>query len=145
MGGDIPCARAEKLRDGRAVPQRIAVQQWVERASRQRGRIVNNHTLRGYAGRDAAFVRQQVRGILNPNIVVCGGGSGCLLRIAQEFIYPDLTFFPINSWCHYCKDPELLLINSWHPSSRILDSQKIDGMMQAVAGFMVQTHADIFH
>ncbi len=64
---------------------------------------------------------------------------------AQESIYPDLTFFPINSWCHYCKDPELLLINSWHPSSRILDSQKIDGMMQAVAGFMVQTHADIFH
>ena len=31
---------------------------------------------------------------------------------AQESIYPDLTFFPINSWCHYCKDPELLLIDS---------------------------------
>lgn len=57
----------------------------------------------------------------------------------------DLTFSPINSWCHYCKDPELLLIDSWHPSSRIPDVQKIDDMMQAVAGFMAQTHAGIFH
>lgn len=64
---------------------------------------------------------------------------------AQEFIYPDLTFFPINSWCHYYKNPELLLIDSWHPSSRIPDVQKIDDMMQAVASFMAQTHVGIFH
>lgn len=108
------------------------------------GASVGNLTLREYAGRDAAFIRWQVRGILSPNIVVCGSGSGSLLNIAEESIYPDLTFSPINSWCHYCDPPELLLIDSWHPSSRIPDSQKIDGMMRVVAGFIAQTHADIF-
>ena len=193
MGGNLPCTRTGKLRDGRAVPQWPVVQRGVERTSRQRGRIVGegakksafpdkrpklqserrlpawpwrnithkffktlfnwlqglseirlgftplledgfylepanqamlkyplaivnvkkifsgasvgNLTLREYAGRDAAFIRWQVRGILSPNIVVCGSGSGSLLNIAEESIYPDLTFSPINSWCHYCAPP----------------------------------------
>ena len=39
---------------------------------------VLNDTLYDYAKRDAPFLKRQVRDILQPNIVVCGGGSNSI-------------------------------------------------------------------
>lgn len=105
---------------------------------------VLNNTLYDYAKRDAPFLRRQVRDILQPNIVVCGGGNGSVLDIAKQYIYPDLTFKPINNWCFFSEEQDLLLINSWHPAARISDAQKIDDMMRNVADFINKTQTSIF-
>ena len=105
---------------------------------------VLNNTLYDYAKRDAPFLRRQVRDILQHNIVVCGGGSGSVLNIAKQYIYPDLTFKPINNWCFFSEEQDLLLINSWHPSAIISDTQKIDDMMRNVADFINKTQTNIF-
>lgn len=103
---------------------------------------VLNNTLYDYAKRDASFLRRQVRNILQPNIVVCGSGS--VLNIAKQYVYPDLTFKPINNWCFFSEEQDLLLINSWHPSAIISDTQKIDDMMRNVADFINKTQTNIF-
>ena len=105
---------------------------------------VLNDTLYDYAKRDAPFLKRQVRDILRPNIVVCGGGSNSILNIAQQYIYPDLQFKSINSWCYFSEEQDLLLINSWHPSARLPDTQKIDNMMRNVADFISKTQSGLF-
>lgn len=108
------------------------------------GSSVSNGTLLEYAKRDAGFIARQVREILQPNIVVCGGGSGCMLDIAKRYIYPDWEFRPINNWCYFSEEQDLLLINSWHPKAIISDAQKIDDMMRNVADFIAKTQSRIF-
>lgn len=105
---------------------------------------VLNDTLYDYAKRDASFLKRQVRDILQPNIVVCGGGSDSVLDIAQQYIYPNLEFKSINSWCYLSEEKDLLLINSWHPSARLADTQKIDNMMRNVADFISKTQSGLF-
>lgn len=108
------------------------------------GAFVQNAALYEYAERDADFLRRQVRDILQPNIVVCGGGNSSVWEIAQRYIYPDLHFEKINSWCYYAQEQDLLLIDSFHPQARISDSLKIDKMMQKVADFIQKTKSAIF-
>jgi hypothetical protein bfra3_18342 len=105
---------------------------------------VHNDVLYNYAERDAFFLRKQVRDILRPNIIVCGGGSDSLLNITMRCIYPELKFEKINNWCYYSEERELLLINSWHPSYMISDVEKIDSMMHAVADFISIKQPEIF-
>lgn len=45
---------------------------------------VSNKILYKYANRDKAFLQEQIRGILHPNIIVCGGGKGTVLNIAKK-------------------------------------------------------------
>ena len=104
------------------------------------GSSVQNGTLYDYAFRDTHFLKKQIREILKPNIIVCGGGSGSILDIAKKYIFPDLQFNHINNWCYHSEKTELLLIDSWHPSSRISNIQKIDDMMTAVSDFINQTN-----
>lgn len=105
---------------------------------------VLNDTLYNYAKKDASFLKRQVRDILQPNIIVCGGGNGSVLNIAKQYIYSDLEFESINNWCYFSKDKDLLLIDSWHPAARISDKQKIDDMMCNVADFISKTQFRIF-
>jgi hypothetical protein len=62
------------------------------------------------------YLRRQVAEILNPNIIVCGGGSGTVLRIAREIIYPKLIFTKVNNWIYYNKASKIILIDSYHPT-----------------------------
>ena len=100
-----------------------------------------------YAERDASFLRRQIRDILQPNIIVCGGGThSSMLDIAKRYIYPEFgdKFVKVNNWCYYMKEPEILLIDSWHPSARVSDTQKIDDMMHAVSDLINKRQPNIF-
>ena len=112
------------------------------------GSSVANQTLYNYAERDAAFLQRQIREILQPNIIVCGGGSDCVLDIVRTYIYPEYNFEQVNEnnrWCFYSEELNLLLINSWHPSARgVSDCQKIDDMMRNVSYFISKKHPGIF-
>ena len=64
---------------------------------------VGNNELWDYMGEEKKFgllLRRQIE-ILNPNIVVCGGGSGTVRRIAQQVVFPDLEFEKVNNWIYY--------------------------------------------
>lgn len=105
---------------------------------------VDNDTIYRYAERDASFLRRQVEYILRPNIVVCGGGSGSVFDIATTYIYPNVEFEKVNNWCYWSGEPELLLIDSWHPQARLSDVQKIDDMMLAVADLISKKNPMMF-
>lgn len=98
--------------------------------------------IRAYAQRDSAIIRKQIREILEPNIIVCGGSNDCgddsrkMLTIAKEIIFPDLSFEKENSWCHYNEKEDILLIDSYHPSDRKSWATKVNDMLEAYHAFI---------
>ncbi len=48
---------------------------------------ISNQALWEYCKQYGHFLKRQVEA-LEPNIIVCGGGSGIVRKIVQEFIYP---------------------------------------------------------
>lgn len=107
------------------------------------GSSVQNNTLIEYFERDKDFLREQITEILQPNIIVCGGGQSALLDMAKR-IYDDDSFVKINYFCHYSKKLNLLLIDSFHPSARISNIWKIDDMMERVHEFILQERPSFF-
>jgi len=107
------------------------------------GPSVQNNTLVEYFERDKDLLREQITEILQPNIIVCGGGRSALLNIAKN-IYDDDTFVEVNYFCHYSKKLNLLLIDSFHPSARISNFWKIDDMMERVHEFILQERPPFF-
>lgn len=74
--------------------------------------------------------------ILRPNIIVCGGGSGTVLRIVTEHVYPS-EFREVNNRVHYSKSRNLVLIDSWHPSARTIDRKRMyDEIMRPYSKFL---------
>jgi hypothetical protein len=108
------------------------------------GTQANTSTIQEYAERDKDFLRKQVAKILRPNIVVCCGSSEnegkYMVEIAKTYIYPDLAFKQINQWCFFCKEKNILLIDSWHPGARKSQEEKIDEMMINVQKFIKSEH-----
>lgn len=79
------------------------------------------------------YLRRQVAEILDPNIVVCGGGSGTVLRIAREVIYDKIVFNKRNSWCYYNQEKNIILIDSYHPTHREdTDAKVYEEMMKSL-------------
>jgi hypothetical protein len=101
------------------------------------GSSVSNDSLCESAKRDGEFLKEQVASILKPNIVVCGGGSGTVLQIAEDIIYPNLKFEKINEWCYYCSTYDILLIDSYHPGARVSNQQKFDDMFLSFQKFLI--------
>lgn len=97
------------------------------------GAQLSNDELREYLEdcNNFGLLSQQFH-ILKPNIIVCGGGSGLLCEFVINRIYQDFFFEKINDWCYYCTAIDLLVIDSYHPSSRISDTEKFDNMIAAV-------------
>ena len=98
------------------------------------GAQVSNEVLWLYFERDTCGLARQFR-LLNPNIIVCGGGSGTLCQYVMECLYQNYFFEKINNWCYYCASLDLLVNDSYHPSSRISDEEKFDAMIAAVQQF----------
>ena len=96
------------------------------------GAQVNNDEVIDFYNRDERFVNYQIRELLNPNIIVCGGGSGTLTDIVLQRIYGDKHFEQINTWCFYCAESDLLVIDSYHPSARVCNEDKFDEMIANV-------------
>lgn len=108
------------------------------------GSSVSNKLLRNYAERDKSLLKRQIVEILNPNIVVCCGGSGSILNIARELIFTNNSFEKKNDWCYYDFGNNILLINSWHPRARISNEKKYNGMMEAVQDFINKDQPSLF-
>jgi hypothetical protein len=108
------------------------------------GSRVYNNTVWNYAVRDQRFLRKQIRDILAPNIIVCGGGSGTMLRIAKELIYPEYqdTFIEFSPTVHYSQKANVLLLDSYHPSAPISDDIKIYGLIEELHNFLKETEPD---
>lgn len=96
------------------------------------GSSIINPSVWFYFDRDKHFLVEQIRDILRPNIIVCGGGSGTLRNIAIKYIYSDLEFVKYNGWCYYCKQEDVLIIDDYHPSYRYRDNE---GLIEAVNEF----------
>ncbi len=93
-----------------------------------------------YAEQDADFLKRQIQ-ILNPNVIVCCGSNDCgdnyrkVISIAEEILFPEKHFDKVNLWCHFCKESNLLLIDSYHPSYPISYVDKMDKMFYWVSQF----------
>ena len=102
-----------------------------------------------YAKRDGKFIRKQIREILKPNIIVCGGSNDVddhyrkVLSIALDIIFPDIkndfTRINNNNWCYYNSKEDILLIDSYHPSYIMNERDKIEGLINAFHDFIVKT------
>ena len=79
---------------------------------------VSNRELWSYITKSEKYselLKKQIE-ILNPNIIVCGGGSGTVFKIALDLIYSELEFKKINNWIYYNKGEKIVLIDSYHPA-----------------------------
>ena len=102
------------------------------------------------AERDQQFLREQIRDILAPNIIVCCGSNDSgieytkMISIAKQYIFPDIAseFKKINNWCYYNADNDLLLIDSYHPSARMSDEDKVNGLVEAFHEFLIKSNVD---
>lgn len=100
-----------------------------------------------YAERDKAALRTQIREILNPNIIVCGGSNDDnddfrkVITIALDVIFPDIKdgFRKINNWCYYNSEADILLIDSYHPASRMGSRYKVEELVKNFHDFILTT------
>jgi len=100
------------------------------------GSQISDTILWHYCEQFGHFLKKQVE-TLQPNIIVCGGGTySTVLRIAKKIIYPELVFEKINNWIYYNKKNDIVLINSYHPSARISYEQAYKGMMSSYSEFI---------
>jgi hypothetical protein len=95
------------------------------------GSTVRNETLIQYARKYGCYLKAEME-ILNPNIVVCGGGRGTVLQIAQGIIYPQLKFERINDLVYFNKDMNIILISCCHPSCRMSYKELYEKLMKSL-------------
>ena len=101
-----------------------------------------------YAQRDKKFLQIQIREILRPNIIVCGGSNDNennykkVISIALDYIFPDIKdgFKKINNWCYYNSDANIVLIDSYHPSLIMNEQDKIEGLVNGFHDFILKTN-----
>lgn len=92
-----------------------------------------------YANTYKDYLKSHIRDILKPNIIVCGGSNDSdnkyekVITIAMDVIFDDIKegFVPLNNWCYYNRDYNIMLIDSYHPSSRNGYHTLMDGMFEA--------------
>ncbi|RKE04170.1 hypothetical protein [Marinifilum flexuosum] len=99
------------------------------------GPKINNADLLYHANLSARFLKEQFE-ILSPDIIVCGGGQGSVLKVAKEIIYPELEFIKINNWIYFNAETQKVLIDSYHPSAIISYEEMYLGMMNSYKEFL---------
>jgi hypothetical protein len=81
----------------------------------------------------ADFIRREIE-ILNPDIIVCGGGSSSIKNLVAENIYADLE--KINNWIYYDRKNNKVVIDSYRPSHRYSTEEVYSDMMSAYKEFL---------
>lgn len=82
------------------------------------GSTVNNNELLSYIDRDKEFLSRQIK-IYQPNVIICCGKNIILNQLVRD-IYSDLYIVEnTEGWVYYSKDSNVLVIDSYHPSSTI--------------------------
>jgi hypothetical protein len=95
------------------------------------GGSVSNLALYSYVETYSEYLKKEIE-ILSPNIIVCGGGSSFVLNVATNYIYPGISFSKVNDWIYFNKGKNVVLIDSYHPSSRSISDKDIyESMMKA--------------
>ena len=74
---------------------------------------VSNTELQDHIDLYKDFIKQEIE-ILNPDIIVCGGGSSIIKNFVKEKIYTDIE--KTNNWIYYSKKNNKVVIDSYHPS-----------------------------
>jgi hypothetical protein len=92
------------------------------------GNVLHEH-IKSYAG----FIKREIE-ILDPDIIVCGGGSSLIKNFVKENIHPDLE--QINNWIHYDRKKNKVVIDSYHPSHRYSPEEVYSDMMSAYKEFL---------
>lgn len=77
------------------------------------GSRISNYELSKHIGIYSDFIKKEIE-ILDPDIIVCGGGSSRIKNFFIEKIYTDVD--PINNWIYYDKKNNKVIIDSYHPS-----------------------------
>ena len=93
-------------------------------------------------------MRIQIREILKPNIIVCGGSNDDnddyrkVITIALDVIFPEIKngFKQINNWCYYNSEADILLIDSYHPTSRMGTRYKVEELINNFHDFILKTN-----
>ena len=80
------------------------------------GSTILNETLSEHIERYADFIKKEIE-ILDPDIIVCGGGSSIIKNFVKEKIYIDIEKIDDN-WIYYSKKNNKVVIDSYHPSNR---------------------------
>ena len=74
---------------------------------------ITNKELNNHIEQYDKYLTDQIR-ILDPDIIVCGGGSSSIKNFIARMVYPKIE--EINSWMFYDKENNKLVIDSFHPS-----------------------------
>jgi hypothetical protein len=98
-----------------------------------------NHRLSTYnlkhEKRNSLFLREELE-ILNPNILVCGGPDGTVMRIVTDLVFPD-EFAQVNNRAYYAKSRGVVLIDSYHPSAWVAEPRAMyERVMNAYGQFL---------
>lgn len=84
------------------------------------GNTVSNNELLSYINNDKEFLIQQIK-MYQPNVIVCCGNQNeenIILTQLVRGIYGDLKVIEnTGNWVYYSKDSNVLVIDSYHPSS----------------------------
>ncbi|MDL2238760.1 hypothetical protein LJC69_05990 [Bacteroidales bacterium OttesenSCG-928-K22] len=111
------------------------------------GTAANDEEVYNYANTYRKFIRRQMD-IYSPNIILCGGGSVQLdekrqkrivlmQKIIMCLIYPEIEFEPMeNNYIWYSAEKKMVLINSWHPSSRKAKEEKYNELIESFRDFI---------
>lgn len=87
---------------------------------------ISNETLSEHIERYKNFLRDQIQ-ILDPDIIVCGGGSGMIKDFVKANVYSGLM--EVNSWMYFDESKNKLVIDSFHPSYYGLSRKEIYNRM----------------
>lgn len=80
------------------------------------GSTITNEKLSEHIGLYADFIKEEIE-ILNPDIIICGGGSSKIKDFVKEKIYTDIEKIDdSNNWIYYSKRNNKVVIDSYHPS-----------------------------
>lgn len=74
---------------------------------------ISNEVLNDHIERYDNYLTEQIL-ILDPDIIVCGGGSSSIKNFIARKVYPNII--EVNTWMFYDKGNNKLVIDSFHPS-----------------------------
>lgn len=114
-----------------------------KKLANEKGGKCNISKVFSFASEHANLLREQFK-LLNSNIIVCCGSSNNsrykwkMLNLAKDIIFPEYNFVKVNNFCYYCESKNLLLIDSFHPSSTENYTDKFDSMFHDFQNFLIR-------
>lgn len=102
------------------------------------GSSVSYNTLVEYIERDRKYIAKEIE-ILNPDIVICGAWTESTGNPIFDFVKNDIykEIKKINSWMYYCDTTNKLIVNSYHPATRVCSGKVMyNDMMDALKDFL---------